>query len=400
MWGIGPKIKHASALIAASFLIGAMAVPAAYEKPSDDSPITLKTHCPPSFQLTEDNSCQFVNMYMMYQSLKNVGTGGLRKGIPAARDGFTPQEIDLGRYLFFDPALSKDGSMSCATCHDPDMGFADGRARSVGVTGEEVTRSAPTLWNSSFLTKYFWDGRAATFEEQMLGPLYADNEMGNTREHLIETLSAIPEYKRLFKEVYDSDGISLDQIYSSLAAFESSLISLNSRYDQYAHGYQDALSKKEIAGLNVFRSFVARCAECHTPPLFTNQQVAVIGTPEPAGMPRDIGAQALDGDKTLRGGFKVPTLRNIVKTAPYMHSGRFETLREAIEFYNKGRGHAVGKDEELVIHWHIHEPDLTNEELDLVVTFLGTLTDENFKPETPKRVPSGLPLAPASANDL
>jgi len=400
MWQVGPKIKHASVVIAASFFVGAMTVPAAYVKPSDDPAFTLKTHCPPSFHLTEDNSCQFSNMYMMYKSLENVGTGGLRKGIPDPRDGFTPQEIDLGRYLFFDPALSKDGSMSCASCHDPDMGFADNRARSIGVTGEEVSRSAPTLWNSSFLNIYFWDGRAASYEEQMLGPLYAENEMGNTREHLLETLNGIPEYIRLFKQVYDSDGISLDQVYTALAAFEGSLISLNSRYDQYAHGYHAALSEKEIAGLNVFRSFVARCAECHTPPLFTNQQIAVIGTPEPEGMRRDIGAEAVDGDKTLRGGFKVPTLRNITKTTPYMHSGRFETLRDAIEFYNKGRGHAVGKDEELEIHWHIHEPDLTDDELDLIVAFLGTLTDENFKPETPKSVPSGLPLAPASANDI
>ncbi|MDA7767287.1 cytochrome-c peroxidase, partial [Porticoccaceae bacterium] len=121
-----------------------------------------------------------------------------------------------------------------------------------------------------------------------------------------------------------------------------------------------------------------------------NQQVAVIGTPEPEGMPRDIGAQATFGAERLRGGFKVPTLRNIALTAPYMHSGRFATLREATEFYTKGRGHAVPEGEELLLHWHISEPNLTPSELDRLVDFMGALSDESFMPEIPQQVPSGL----------
>ena len=143
----------------------------------------------------------------------------------------------------------------------------------------------------------------------------------------------------------------------------------------------------------MFRSFVARCAECHTPPLFTNQQIAVIGTPEPTGMPRDIGAEETFGSAKLRGGFKVPTLRNIEQTAPYMHSGRFKSLREAVAFYNDGRGHAVPADEVQNIHWHIWEPNLADEELDLLVAFLKTLTDEAFMPAIPTRLPSGLSAA-------
>jgi cytochrome c peroxidase len=166
------------------------------------------------------------------------------------------------------------------------------------------------------------------------------------------------------------------------------LISLNSRYDQYAHGFHGALNENEIEGLNVFRSFVARCAECHTPPLFTNQQLAVLGTPEPDGKPLDPGAQTPYNDPTLRGAFKVPSLRNVAKTAPYMHSGRFKTLREAAEFYTKGRGHAVPEGENLYLHWHIWEPDLTDNELDRLVDFLNTLTDESFMPKRPDRLPS------------
>src|SRR5690606_32677783 len=151
-------------------------------------------------------------------------------------------------------------------------------------------------------------------------------------------------------------------------------------YDQYAHGYDGALNKNEIEGLNVFRSFVARCAECHTPPLFTNQQFAVIGTPEPDNLPLDPGAEISFNDKSLRGAFKVPSLRNIAKTAPYMHSGRFKTLRETVQFYTDGRGHAVPEGEKLLIHWHIWEPHLTDYELDRLVDFLKTLTDESFSP--------------------
>jgi cytochrome c peroxidase len=179
------------------------------------------------------------------------------------------------------------------------------------------------------------------------------------------------------------------EVYKCIAAFESSLISLNSRYDHYAHGQHEALNQREIDGLNVFRSFVARCSECHTPPLFTNQQIAVLGTSEPDGLPLDVGAQSTFNDSTLRAGFKVPSLRNVALTAPYMHSGRFSSLRETVEFYNKGRGHAVPKDQNLILHWHIWEPELTTNQLDLLVAFLQTLTDESFKPTTPDRLPSG-----------
>ncbi|MED5316488.1 MAG: cytochrome-c peroxidase, partial [Candidatus Neomarinimicrobiota bacterium] len=116
-------------------------------------------------------------MYQQYQSLQNSGVGGLKTGLPSVRDGFSPQQIDLGRYLFFDPALSRDGSLSCASCHNPELGFSDGLTRSVGIGGAEVSRNAPSLWNVSFLKSFFWDARAKTLEEQMTGPLFSDNEM-------------------------------------------------------------------------------------------------------------------------------------------------------------------------------------------------------------------------------
>ncbi|MEJ2531163.1 MAG: cytochrome c peroxidase [Halioglobus sp.] len=355
----------------------------------------MSEECPPGFEQVAGR-CELRSLYQMYPSLGGFGVGGLKTGLPAWRDGFTPQQTDLGRYLFFDPVLSGGGDLSCASCHDPDRGFSDGRGRSIGAGGEPVARSAPSLWNVAFLQSFFWDGRASTLEEQMQGPLYDPHEMANTPEQLVRTLNDIPAYRALFAQAWPQafqapdDRIRLDQVYTAITAFQVSLISLNSRYDQYAHGYADALSAAEKEGLNIFRSFVARCAECHTPPLFTNQQIAVIGTPEPEGLPFDSGAQKIRSDPSVRGGFKVPSLRNIELTAPYMHSGRFATLREAAAFYTGGRGHAVPEGEDLKIHWHIWEPNLSDTELDRLAEFLKTLTDERFKPREPDRLPSGM----------
>ncbi|RLQ23569.1 cytochrome-c peroxidase [Seongchinamella sediminis] len=359
------------------------------------SAIVLNADCPPGFELSAGH-CELRSLYQMYPSLQEAGVGGLKTGLPEYRDGFSPQQTDLGRYLFFDPVISRDGSVSCASCHHPDKGFADGLGRSVGIDDAVLPRSAPTLWNVAFLNSFFWDGRASSLEEQMQGPLYDKHEMGGDPQWLLATLNGIAAYRALFAQAFPADftdgsaQIRLDQVYTALTAFQVSLVSLNSRYDQYAHGHADALTEVEKEGLNIFRSFVARCAECHTPPLFTNQQLAVIGTPEPAGMPFDAGAEPVLEEPSQRGAFKIPSLRNIELTAPYMHSGRFPTLREAAAFYTGGRGHAVPEGEELMIHWHIWEPNLTETELDRLVDFMKTLTDESFKPETPDRLPSGM----------
>ncbi len=366
----------------------------------EDARFTLKDTCPASFELVDDGTCRLVNMYQFYDSVQGRGVGGTQTSLPEHRDGFTPQQIDLGRYLFFDPILSKDGQQSCASCHQPDKGFADGLDRSVGVTGEKVARSAPTLWNVAFLKSLFWDARAKSLEEQALGPLFDAKEMANNPTELISTLNSNSQYRAMFASAFaDAESIDLSHVASALTAFQTTLISLNSRYDRYAHGYHEALNEDEIAGLNIFRSFVARCAECHQPPLFTNNQIAVIGVPEKEGSQFDPGAEVTFNASKLRGGFKVPTLRNIAKTAPYMHAGNIDTLRESVEFYNKGRGHAVPKDESLQLHWHIWEPNLREEEMDLIVTFLNTLTDESLTPQIPRQLPSGLPPIDAKHNN-
>lgn len=252
-------------------LILLIAFSAAATSLAAEQPIVLNADCPPGFELST-GQCELRSLYQMYPSLQEAGVGGLKTGLPKWRDGFTPQQTDLGRYLFFDPVLSRDGSVSCASCHHPDKGFADGLGQSVGIDDSVLPRSAPTLWNVAFLNSFFWDGRASSLEEQMQGPLYDKHEMGSNPQLLLETLNDIPAYRQLFAQAFPADfgsaeaQIRLDHIYVVLSAFQVSLISLNSRYDQYAHGYADALTGPEKEGLNIFRSFVARCAECHTPP--------------------------------------------------------------------------------------------------------------------------------------
>ncbi len=362
--------------------------------------IALSSHCPPGFELTARGTCELRTLYQFYDSLENRGVGGTRTALPPHRDGFTPQQIDLGRYLFFDPLLSGDGTLSCASCHRPDRGLADGRPRSIGIHGQDAGRAAPTLWNVAFLKRFFWDARADSLEAQAQGPLYSPREMGNDPARLLGSLNGNATYRRLFRTAFaqkDDAPITAQQVYTALVAFQTSLVSLNSRYDRYVHGYDAALSEREIQGLNVFRSFVARCSECHTPPLFTNEQVAVIGAPEPKGRAFDVGAENTFHSDKLKGGFKVPTLRNVALTAPYMHSGSFATLREAVNFYNQGRGHAVPKNLHLYLHWHITDPHLADAEVDRIVDFLQALTDESFMPQVPVRVPSGLPPVDARA---
>ena len=318
--------KAAVYRLRALLLVASLSVPGAVKGESTGSlAFQLTDTCPASFEL-QDHGCVLRNRYKAYRSLRNAGVGGLKTGLPPLREGFTPQQIDLGRYLFFDPALSADGSVSCASCHDPAQGFSDGRARAVGINGQTLPRSAPTLWNIGFFSTLLWDGSKSSLEEQMQGPLYSPVEMGNNPAQLLETLNGNHTYRSMFKQAFGTAPIALDHIYTAITAFESSLISLNSRYDLYAHGYHAALNEEEMAGLNVFRSFVARCAECHTPPLFSNQQLAVLGVADAPDEIIDPGAEAITGDASQRGAFRVPSLRNIALTAPYMHRGQKATL--------------------------------------------------------------------------
>lgn len=366
-----------------------------------DVGIELSARCPPYFSLNQENRCGLNTLYDLYPAV-NSQWGGYRVALPGRRDGYTPQQIDLGRYLFFDSILSADGDLSCAHCHHPDFSLSDGRARSIGrhgtglgparSGGTELPRAAPMLWNMAFQQTFFWDSRAASLEQQMEAVLTTQEEMATSPGQLVASLNAIPEYKRLFEQAFAVQAVEFEHVLTAMVAFETSLVSLNSRYDRYIHGARQALSEQEINGLHVFRSFASRCSQCHTPPLFTSGQLATTGVPAVAGWPFDVGAEAVSNEPSLRGAFKVPSLRNIAQSAPFMHGGQFQTLIEAVDFYNNVPGHAVSERSDLTLNWHIVDPNLRADEIVDLVAFLNALTDETALPVIPEAVPSGLPV--------
>lgn len=369
--------------------------------PNANETIELVEYCPPYFRLSQQNTCKLNTLYDLYPAV-NPQWGGYRIALPDRRDGFTPQQIDLGRYLFFDSILSVDRDLSCAHCHHPEFSMSDGRARSMGrhgngfgparVGGVDLPRAAPSLWNLAFQKQFFWDSRAATLEDQIVTVLTSRDEMGWSPGELVQTLNTLPAYRRLFLQAFGSASVEFEHVLTAIIAFETSLVSLHSRYDQYIHGAQDVLSAQEINGLHIFRSFASRCSQCHTPPLFTSGQLAATGIPAVKGLPYDVGAEAINNEPSLRGAFKVPSLRNIARSAPYMHAGQFQTLIDTINFYNNVPGHAVADGNKLMLHWHVTDPELSDDEMTDLVAFLNTLTDETGLPAAPGRVPSGLPV--------
>ncbi|NWG06702.1 MAG: right-handed parallel beta-helix repeat-containing protein [Chloroflexi bacterium] len=320
---------------------------------------------------------------------------GLQREFPALNGETTPEKAELGRILFFDPILSKNHDISCATCHNPSLGFSDGIQNAVGSDGVQLPRNTPGLWNVGYATNFFWDGRAESLEQQMLTPLLAENEMGNKPEDLEARLKGIPAYVDLFDSVYGrgADSITMATIQDAIAAFERAIISRNSPFDRYAAGEFNALTAQQRRGLNLFRSAATRCFECHAAPTFGNDNFFVTGVPDLPGREHDTGrGDVAGGGKD--GAFKAPTLRNIALSAPYMHNGAFWTLEEVIDFYAKGGG----RDRGIEVDRQIVPFELSAQEKEDLIAFLYALTDESAMPEIPQSVPSGLPVVEPIAN--
>jgi parallel beta-helix repeat protein len=336
------------------------------------------------------------------------GAGGLRRAFPPmvmrVDNPTTPERASLGRLLYFDPVLSGDNTQSCATCHHPDLGFSDGRATSMGkgghglgperAGGAVIKRAAPTIWNAAYNHRQFWDGRAADLEEQARFPITSDIEMNQNPDELVKELKAIPEYGRLFDQAFggsSGSAVNFDNAVKAIAAFERTLLSNNSAFDRYAAGDATALTMEQKRGLTLFRSLKTRCFECHGFPTFANPDFKVIGVPDLPGEPPDLGRAEAGGGQAYERAFKVPTLRNIALTAPYMHNGRFKTLDEVIDFYSQGG--AAGQGLKLAnLDDKIRPFTLTPQEKSDLIAFLHALTDESRLPEIPERVPSGLPV--------
>ncbi|MEX2015628.1 MAG: cytochrome c peroxidase, partial [Candidatus Hydrogenedentales bacterium] len=329
---------------------------------------------------------------------------GLQHPFPAMasleENPVTPERVSLGKLLYFDPLLSGDNTISCAHCHHPDFGFSDGRTTSMGVGGvgvgpdrtggQRLPRAAPTIWNAAYNHLQFWDGRAADLEDQADKPIRSNIEMNQDPNELVEELLDVPEYVALFDAAFDplgADTVTYENVLKAIGAFERTLLSFNSRFDRYTQGDADALTDEEKRGLALFRSVKTRCFECHHMPTFADEAFRVIGVPNSRHDPGRAGVPGQGPD----GGFKVPTLRNVALTAPYMHNGAFETLEEVIQFYADGAGR-VEANPVPGIDDKIHKFPMTDWEVTDLAAFLRALTDTSLQPDAPARVPSGLPV--------
>ncbi|HET7751970.1 MAG TPA: cytochrome c peroxidase [Terriglobales bacterium] len=251
----------------------------------------------------------------------------------------TATTIALGRQLYYDPVLSVDNSVSCATCHHPDYGFADGKSLSDGVRAQKGARNSPTVLNTAYFNMFFWDGRAATLEEQAAGPVQNPVEMGHTLKGVENKLMRYPAYREAFAKAFESGHITFDMVAKAIASFERTLVSGNSPFDRYYYGHEEnALSESAKRGLIVFtRSDKGNCAACHEIgkdyALFTDKKFHNVGVGVHNEQPTDLGRYAVTRSDADQGAFRTPSLRNIARTAPYMHDGSLKTLKDVVDFY-------------------------------------------------------------------
>ena len=309
----------------------------------------------------------------------------------------TPEKVELGRKLFWDPVLSGNFDVACATCHHPDKGWGDNLNRSIGVGGIglgenrtgslTVKRNAHTIINSAFNgidvngnydpsnAVMFWDNRVASLEEQSLEPIKSMEEMrGNTYTEdeaitvVSQRLTDIPEYVSLFNSAFgDNTTIDGDKISKAIAAYERTLIANNSRFDQYYRGDTNALSDLEIQGLSAFIGM--NCTACHGGPMFSDYELHDLGVPE-----NGINDNGIDGK------FRTPTLRNLPVTGPYFHNGEFATLEAAVDFYDDFEQNDADA----------QSLNFNEDQVGAVVAFIRALNDDNFDRTIPDNVPSGL----------
>ncbi len=274
----------------------------------------------------------------------------------------TPEKVALGKMLFFDRRLSGDGTMSCVTCHMPELAFTDGEAISLHYPTTKNWRNSPTLINVAFNKYFFHDGRAETLEDQALFPMMSSFEMNQNLDFVEEEIRSVPEYLQRFKEVFGTDDTSRERIAMAIAAFERTLISLNAPIDKYLHGDTDALSPEAKKGYEIFIG-KGKCIDCHYGVNLIDNKFHVLNVPEHPdfqsdprvaatrrfvakvyhyedfrNLQEDPGRYLITKDKKDWRAFKTPTLRDVSKTGPYMHNGVFDSLDEVIGFFDKGGG--------------------------------------------------------------
>jgi cytochrome c peroxidase len=304
---------------------------------------------------------------------------------------YTDAKAELGKKLFFEPRLSGSGQISCASCHDPDLAFADGRTVSFGHERRELKRNAPTILNTAFNENLFWDGRADSLEQQAIDVINHPDEMHSSAEIVRARLGAIPEYTNAFTAVFGSPEIALERVGQAIATFERTITSRGNQFDSFLRGDPNALSDEAIRGLHLFRTD-ARCLNCHHGPNFTDGKFHNEGLTYYGRKLEDLGRYEVTKDPADVGKFKTPTLRNIARTAPYMHNGLFD-LDGVLNMYNAGmptvRRKPEQKDDPLfpVKSPHLRSLGFNRQDLADLKAFLEALTETRLRMRPPELPP-------------
>ena len=291
----------------------------------------------------------------------------------------TPQRLELGKKLFFDPRLSRDGNMSCATCHNPVLGWSDGLGTAKGFKSMVLGRATPTILNTGYNTVQMWDGRKATLEEQAMGPMEATVEMNMDIAQMFRWLNQNAQYVALFEKAYPGAGINAGTLSKAIAAFERTVVSNDSPFDRWVAGDKKAMSAQQVRGFGLFLG-KGNCAACHSGSNFTdngfhNVGLASYGKPDP-----DMGRYAQRPVAVNKGAFKTPTLRDVERTAPYFHDGSAKTLTDVIVHYDRGGLVKEG------ISPNIKPLELSQQERDDLVAFMKALTSP-YSPVTLPELP-------------
>jgi cytochrome c peroxidase len=290
--------------------------------------------------------------------------------LPIPEDNpMTAQKIELGKKLYFDPRLSKDGTISCATCHDPSLAWAEDEPTSTGVGGQVGAVNSPTVLNAAYAAVQFWDGREESLEEQALGPIENPIEMAHSLDELVAELNAVPEYVEAFREAFGT-AVTEEGIAQAIATFERTVLSGNAPYDRFRAGEEKALTESQRRGLDLFMK--VGCGGCHTPVLFSSYRYYNAGIGMDKETP-DEGRMAVTGRQSDLGKFRVPPLREVAGTGPYFHDGSVETLEEAVALMVGG-----GRDNPNLsgILRRVGERNLSDEDVKDLVDFLEALSGE------------------------
>lgn len=304
---------------------------------------------------------------------------------------YSDEKSSLGRTLFYDPRLSNSNQIACASCHDPELGWTDNRKLSFGHDRQLGTRNAMTIMNVAYAKSLFWDGRAASLEDQAKMPIEDMREMHEHIDIATEKIVKIKGYEPLFEKAFGDKKITKDRIAKAIATFERTIISPASRFDKFIDGEKDAYTDDEVMGLHLFRT-KAQCMNCHNTGYFSNNLFENDGTSLLGLDDEDLGQYLITKKSSDVGKFRVPSLREITRTGPWMHDGSLNTLAEVINFYNKGNPesskHRSTIHEGVSLHSEKSDMlkllDLTKEEMLQLEAFLETLSTPTARPTPPK----------------